>query len=922
MKKRVFGKAAGVFRFVLFAALVMALVVGCHEQQPVEPPGFELALQPGSLRVAPGESAELTLTLTPLNGFSGTVELSLEGLDGAAAPEGIGLSPASVEVAGTEAVEQPLTLTVAESVEPGSYELRVVARAGEIEQAADLYLEVAVAPGFGMTLEPEELSVVQGSSGQTVLTVTPLNGFSGTVELSLEGLDGASAPEGIGLSPANVEVAGNEAVEQPLTLTVAESVEPGSYELRVRGTSGQLSSTAALRLEVLREVPPVAQLTASPNSGEAPLFVGFDIEAYDPDGGEVTCTLDFGDETPPASSCSGYTHTYTEGGSYTAELKVRDDEGHEVTATAVVEVGSQECELGVEDVREWTAARGMLYNVTYGDNLYITVGEGGTILTSSDGYSWERADSGTRDWLGDVTHGGNLYIVVGEKGIILTSANGQSWERTGSGSDVVLRGVTYGDEMYVTVGDEGAILTSYDGYSWERVDSGTEARLYDITYGDGLYVAVGDEGTILISADGYSWERVDSGTDAILRGITYGDGLYVTVSSGNTILISNDGQDWEQVDPGIGGSYVKIYNVIYNNGLYIATSGYHYYNYNYRGLVLISTDGRTWEKVHSETTGAVLHGITYGNGLYIAVGAGSSILTSTDGRTWEKVNSGTGTLLFDVTYGDGLYVAVGRYGASLTSSDGQNWEKVDSGSGAWLFDVTYGDGLYVAVGDDGTILTSTDGQNWETVESGTGAWLAGVTYGDGLYVAVGDGGIVLTSADGYNWETVYTDKISANVLYGVTYGDGLYVAVGEGYDGADFFNYVFIVISRDGYNWERIEFATEEYQPWAWDVTYGNGLFVAVGFERAYISSNGYDWEEIYFDPDLNIRYYDEGINGIVYANGTFVAVGEYGAILTSTDGYSWERADSGTGAYLLGVAYGDCEFVAVGSLGIILIAP
>jgi len=212
---------------------------------------------------------------------------------------------------------------------------------------------VAAAPGFGMTLEPEELSVVQGSSGQTVLTVTPLNGFSGTVELSLEGLDGAAAPEGIGLSPASVEVAGTEAVEQPLTLTVAEGVEPGGYELRVRGTSGQLSSAAALRLEVLREVPPVAQLTASPNSGEAPLFVGFDIEAYDPDGGEVTCTLDFGDETPPASSCSGYTHTYTEGGSYTAELKVRDDEGNEVMATAVVEVDTYNLVGSVRVVLTW-----------------------------------------------------------------------------------------------------------------------------------------------------------------------------------------------------------------------------------------------------------------------------------------------------------------------------------------------------------------------------------------------------------------------------------------------------------------------------------------------------------------------------------------------------------------------------------------
>lgn len=59
-----------------------------------------------------------------------------------------------------------------------------------------------------------------------------------------------------------------------------------------------------------------------------------------------------------------------------------------------------------------------------------------------------------------------------------------------------------------------------------------------------------------------------------------------------------------------------------------------------------------------------------------------------------------------VTYGDGLFVAVGEDGTILTSTDGVNWTERTSGTRAWINNVTYGNGTFVAVGDHGTILTS------------------------------------------------------------------------------------------------------------------------------------------------------------------------------------------------------------------------
>ena len=61
------------------------------------------------------------------------------------------------------------------------------------------------------------------------------------------------------------------------------------------------------------------------------------------------------------------------------------------------------------------------------------------------------------------------------------------------------------------------------------------------------------------------------------------------------------------------------------------------------------------------------------------------------------------------------------------------------------------------------------------------------------------------------------------------------------------------------------------------------------------------------------------GLNGVAYGNGTFVAVGYNCAILTSPDGVAWTTRISGTCSGLNGVTYGNNTFVAVGGNGAVL---
>ena len=67
---------------------------------------------------------------------------------------------------------------------------------------------------------------------------------------------------------------------------------------------------------------------------------------------------------------------------------------------------------------------------------------------------------------------------------------------------------------------------------------------------------------------------------------------------------------------------------------------------------------------------------------------------------------------------------------------------------------------------------------------------------------------------------------------------------------------------------------------------------------------------------------YGNRLNAATWARDRFVAVGDYGAVLTSQDGVSWRREASGTSANLNGVAWTGKSAVAVGYSGTILTSP
>jgi hypothetical protein len=166
------------------------------------------------------------------------------------------------------------------------------------------------------------------------------------------------------------------------------------------------------------------------------------------------------------------------------------------------------------------------------------------------------------------------------------------------------------------------------------------------------------------------------------------------------------------------------------------------------GTILTSPDGVTWTPQNSGAN-AVLDGVTYGSGKFVAVGKDGMILTSLTGATWTTQSSGTTNHLSGVTYGNGTFVAVvSGFGLNdqtmiLTSPDGVTWTKLWTESLNSFFGITYGNRHFVAVGS--AILTSPDGTIWTENEAGTTNELGGVTYGNGTFVTVGVNGTIMQS---------------------------------------------------------------------------------------------------------------------------------------------------------------------------------
>jgi len=276
--------------------------------------------------------------------------------------------------------------------------------------------------------------------------------------------------------------------------------------------------------------------------------------------------------------------------------------------------------------------------------------------------------------------------------------------------------------------------------------------------------------------------------------------------------------------------------------------------------------------------------------------------------------------LVDLVYAhDRIFAADVAWGI-WSSVDGLRWER-HAVPAAFGPHIRFENGRFFASNS-----TSVDGVEWVVRKPAEGYKAAfdsrNVTWlGDRYFAASYDLAarkiVFATSIDGINWQTRLGEVDFQPGAIAV--GGKTIVIQGQQSDGR-----AAALVSSDGEQWSAYVIHPE---PSFKNLAYGNGMFVAVGYDSRQISGGG----AIYWSPDgkswTGFNLDGLWLEKIRFAGGQFVSVGGNGShiITTSTDGVIWTRQTTGLesgqtrGPYLTAVTSYPRGFIVAGAEGTLI---
>lgn len=162
-------------------------------------------------------------------------------------------------------------------------------------------------PNFSITATPSARSVIPGDSAVYSVTVTPLAGFIGTVDLSATGLPaGASAS----FNPASLNITDATSKTSALTVTTSTSTPLGNNSVNINGMAGTIMNTIPVTLRVISPSSVDLSLTksASPNPGQVGLSLSYRVTVTN-NGPALATNVSMSDTLPPGVSFVSATPT-------------------------------------------------------------------------------------------------------------------------------------------------------------------------------------------------------------------------------------------------------------------------------------------------------------------------------------------------------------------------------------------------------------------------------------------------------------------------------------------------------------------------------------------------------------------------------------------------------------------------------------
>jgi hypothetical protein len=149
-------------RLLVFCCLLCILLPACGgggsgggssiNTPPPPAPDFALGLTPSTISLVPGTSTTAQASITPKNGFSGTVTLAVGTL-----PSGVTVSPTLPQDIGSSGLT--LTFSTTSSVALNNYSVQLTAMSGSLQHSATETLTVANRADFSLGVPLQTVNV-------------------------------------------------------------------------------------------------------------------------------------------------------------------------------------------------------------------------------------------------------------------------------------------------------------------------------------------------------------------------------------------------------------------------------------------------------------------------------------------------------------------------------------------------------------------------------------------------------------------------------------------------------------------------------------------------------------------------------------------------------------------------------------------
>jgi uncharacterized membrane protein len=281
---------------------------------------FAMAVNPSSISVQQGQSATVSVTISPIGGFSSAVSLATR----RGVPPGVQVSFSPNPTYGFSI----MTVAVASRSTPGTYSIRIAGASGSLSHVILFTLTISsqAQPSFSMSASPASVSLTPSGSATVSIVAASINGFSSSVSTSTSW--SGQSPSGISVTgPGTLTPTPGVAASGNLVITGSANAPAGSYMLTVIGVSGPITAQTTVSVQVVGETgdfavaanPGTVSITSgatgstvltvlSQNGFNSPVALSASWQGTTPSG--VTFTLQ-SPVTPPSGSAATSTLTIT-----------------------------------------------------------------------------------------------------------------------------------------------------------------------------------------------------------------------------------------------------------------------------------------------------------------------------------------------------------------------------------------------------------------------------------------------------------------------------------------------------------------------------------------------------------------------------------------------------------------------------------